>query len=95
MTLFVVKAGYDLSYGTGCQTEVKNIIDNAVVLRMLLPADFKLRDGDETRWVMTGYLHQFVVDSSKLIGQEVWKYISIVEQLTDPKPRPVSLIVWK
>ena len=51
---------------------------------MLLPADFKLRDGDETRWVMAGYLHQFIVDSSKLIGQEVWNYISVVERLTDP-----------
>ena len=95
MTLFVVKAGYDLSYGTGCQTEVKNIIDNAVVLRMLLPLDFKPKDYDETHWVVAGYSNQFVVDSSKLIGQEVWKYISIVEQLTDSKPRPVSLIVWK
>ena len=84
MTLFVVKAEYNLLYGTGCPTEIKDIIDNAVVLRMLLPADFKLRDGDETRWVMAGYLHQFIVDSSKLIGQEVWNYISVVERLTDP-----------
>ena len=84
MTLFVVKAEYNLLYGTGCPTEIKNIIDNAVVLRMLLPADFKLRDGDETSWVMAGHLNRFIVDSSKLIGQEVWNYISIVERLTDP-----------
>ena len=54
MTLFVVKVEYNLLYGTGCSTEIKNIIDNAVVLRMLLPVNFKLRDGDETRWVMDG-----------------------------------------
>ena len=92
MTLFVVKAGYDLSYGMGCPTEVKNIINNAVVLRALLPADFKPREGDETQWVMAGYLHQFIVDSSKLIGQEVWQYISIVEQLTDPNISIASLV---
>ena len=91
MTLFVVKAGYDLSYGTGCPTEIKDIIDNAVVLRMLLPADFKLRDGDETSWVMAGHLYRFIVDSSKLIGQEVWKYISIVERLTDPNTSIASI----
>lgn len=92
MTLFVVKVEYELLYGSGCPTEIKNIIDNAVVLRALLPADFKLRDGDETRWVMDGYLPQFIVDSSKLIGQEVWKYISIVERLTDPNISIASLV---
>ena len=92
MTLFVVKVEYDLLYGSGCPTEIKNIIDNAVVLRMLFPADFKPREDDETRWVMAGYLHQFIVDSSKLIGQEVWKYISIVERLTDPNISIASLV---
>ena len=92
MTLFVVNVGYELLYGEGCPTEIKNIIDNAVVLRMLLPADFKPREDDETRWVMAGYLHQFIVDSSKLIGQEVWKYISIVERLTDPNISIASLV---
>ena len=94
MTLFVVNVGYELLYGEGCPTEIKNIIDNAVVLRMLLPADFKLRDGDETRWVMDGRSSRFIVDSSKLIGQEVWKYISVVERLTDPNI-PIASIADK
>ena len=91
MTLFVVNVGYELLYGGGCPTEIKNIIDNAVVLRMLLPADFKLRDGDETRWVMDGRSSRFIVDSSKLIGQEVWKYISVAERLTDPNASITSI----
>ena len=92
MTLFVVNVGYELLYGGGCPTEIKNIINNAVVLRMLLPADFKPREDNETQWVMAGYLNQFIVDSSKLIGQEVWKYISIVERLTDPNISIASLV---
>ena len=91
MTLFVVKVEYDLLYGSGCPAEIKNIIDNAVVLRMLLPIDFKPKDYDETHWVVAGYSNQFVVDSSKLIGQEVWKYISVVERLTDPNASIASI----
>ena len=66
MTLFVVKVEYEFLYGGGCPTEIKNIIDNAVVLRMLLPIDFKPKDYDETHWVIAGYSNRFVVDSSKL-----------------------------